>query len=153
MASKGYPELKQFKPSNPHKYVGDVNNIVMRSSWETKFARYCDINPSVIQWNSEGVEVPYWSSADNKMRTYHVDFIMKLRNADGEIETLLVEIKPHKQTLPPEKKRGKKEVTYLNECHTYQVNMDKWLHAKKYAEERNMKFIILTEEHLYGKKV
>lgn len=153
MANKRYPELKQFIPKNVEKYIGDVTNIVMRSSWEIKFAKWCDNNPSVIQWNSEDIEIPYWSSADNKMRRYHIDFTVSIKNNQGQIETMLIEIKPYNQTIPPKKTKGKKEINYLNECHTYQVNMDKWIHAKKYADERGMKFVILTEVDLYGKKV
>mgnify|MGYP003607486515 CR=1 FL=1 len=149
---KGWPEVKQFYPKNPAKYIGDLNNIKMRSSWEIKFAHWADMNPSVIQWNSEDVQVPYWSSADQKMRTYHLDFVLKMQTRDG-IKTMLVEIKPYMQTIKPERKKGKKMESYLNECYVYQVNMDKWQHAKKYAEDRGWQFVILTEEHLYNKKV
>lgn len=147
--SKKWPEVKNFYPKNPQKYVGDLSNIKSRSSWEIKFMRYCDINPSIIKWNSEGVQIPYWSTADNKERTYHVDFVITVETKNG-LQTMLVEIKPYKQTLKPEKKKGKKLESYLTECYTYQVNMDKWTHAKKYAESRGWKFIIMTENELYG---
>ena len=152
MSKKGWPELKKFIPRNPQKYVGNINDITMRSSWEIKFAHYCDMNPSVIKWNSEGVQVPYWSSADNKMRTYHLDFVITVQTKSG-VKTMLVEIKPHSQTLKPERKKGKKMESFLNECYVYQVNMDKWMHAKKFAEERGCEFAVLTEEQLYGANV
>ena len=151
--ARTYPQLKQFKPKTPQKYVGDINDIVMRSSWETKFANYCDSNPSILKWNSEGVKVPYWSSADNKERTYHVDFLITMRNNQGKIETLMIEIKPYKQTIKPVKTKGKREETFLNECYTYQVNMDKWQYANKYAKERGWRFVVMTEEQLYNAKV
>ena len=110
--AKKWPELKKFIPKNPEKYVGDVNDIVMRSSWEIKFAHYCDINPSIIQWNSEGVKIPYWSREDNKMRTYHLDFVIIVKTYTG-IKTMLIEIKPYKQTIKPVKTRGKKESSFL----------------------------------------
>ena len=150
--ARGYPEVKKFKPKNIAKYVGDVNRIEMRSSWEIKSANYCDNNPSVLQWNSEGVKVPYWSSADNKMRTYHLDFVITVKTNTG-IRTMLIEIKPYAQTIAPVKKRGKRQESYLNECYVYQVNMDKWLHAKKFADERGWQFVIMTEEDLYAKDV
>lgn len=152
MARK-WPELKKFIPKNKEKYVGSIHEITLRSSWEVKFCRYCDENPSVVQWNSEGVKIPYWSSADNKDRTYHVDFLIKVKTTQGAHETLLIEIKPYKQTIKPEKRKNQKMETFINECTTYQVNMDKWLHAKKYAEERGWRFIVLTEEQLYGTNV
>lgn len=153
MSSKKWPELKRFIPENPHKYVGDVNDIVMRSSWEIKFARYCDTNDSIVKWNSEGIEVPYWSSSDNKMRKYHVDFVIEMINTEGVKQTLMVEIKPYAQTIPPKKTRGKREISFLNECKTYAVNIDKWTHAARFAKERGWMFIVMTEEQLYGKKV
>jgi hypothetical protein len=151
--AKKWPEIKKFYPRNPQKYVGDVNKIEMRSSWEIKFAHYCDTNPSVVSWNSEGVRIPYWSVSDNKQRTYHVDFIAEIINKDGIKETFLIEIKPYSQTIKPEMKKGKRKETYLNEYKTYEVNMDKWRAANEYAKLRNWKFIVMTEEHLYGKQV
>lgn len=150
--AKKWPEVKQFYPTNPGKYIGKVDDIKMRSSWEIKFARYCDINPSIIKWNSEEIKIPYWSSADNKERTYHVDFVITVQTKEG-LKTMLVEIKPYKQTIKPEKKQGKKIESYLKECHTYQVNIDKWRHANEFAKGRGWSFIVLTEEQLYGTKV
>lgn len=147
--AKKWPTVSLFVPKRPDKYIGDPMKIELRSNWERKFARWCDENPSVINWNSEGVKIPYWSSADNKQRTYHVDFLIVVKTINGEI-TYLVEIKPKSQTLKPVLKKHKRQDKYLNECYTYQVNMDKWMHAKIYAEKRNMKFIVMTEEHLYG---
>ena len=148
--AKKWPELKKFMPKNPQKYVGNIHEITLRSSWEVKFCRYCDENPSVIQWNSEGVKVPYWSSKDQKNRTYHVDFLIKVKTVDGGFETLLIEIKPYKQTLKPTKRKNQRMESFINESETYQVNMDKWLHANEYAKERNWKFIVLTENELYA---
>ena len=148
---KGYPPVKNFYPQNPEKYAGDISKIKTRSSWEIKFANYCDKNPSVVQWNSEDIVIPYWSSADNKQRKYHMDFTMTVRTSTGKLQTYLIEIKPYKQTIRPEKKQGKREVAYLNEMYTYQVNMDKWIHAKQYAESQGWIFIILTENELYPK--
>lgn len=146
--SKKWPEVKQFVPKNPQKYAGDITDIKMRSSWERKFANWCDNNPSVIQWNSEDIAIPYWSSADNKTRTYHVDFIIVMKTASGT-ETILIEIKPYAQTIKPERKSGKKVESYINECHTYQVNVDKWIHANQYAKDRGWTFKILTEKELF----
>ncbi len=151
--AKKWPEIKLFVPKNPSKYIGDLSRIEMRSSWEMKFANYCDMNPSIIQWNSEGVKVPYWSSADEKDRTYHVDFIITVKVNDGSVKTMMVEIKPYKQTIKPELKKNKRMESYLSECYTYQVNMDKWVAAKKFAESRGWSFLVMTEEQLYGKTV
>lgn len=150
--ARRYPEVKSFYPKNPRKYAGDVNNIKLRSSWEFKFAHYCDDNPSVIQWNSEDIIVPYWSSFDQKMRNYHLDFTMVVQDKDGNCKTWMVEIKPYNQTIKPVKTKGKKEHTFLNEMQTYQVNMDKWIHANQYAKDRGWSFLVITENELYNGK-
>jgi hypothetical protein len=88
----------------PEKYTGDTSNIIMRSSWETKFAIWCDKNPQIIKWSSEETIVPYVSPIDGKTHRYFIDF--KIQTASKK--TYLVEIKPMKQTLPPEGKKKTK---------------------------------------------
>lgn len=137
-----------YRPLYPEKYVGDVTNITYRSSWERRFNRWCDMNPSVVKWNSEEIVIPYWSEADQKMRRYFVDYIIQLRKADGGMETLLVEIKPSSQQVPPKKHGNKKPETYIAEMTTYQVNQDKWKAAAAWAEKHGMRFVVLNEYDL-----
>ncbi len=133
----------KFTPRNPHKYVGDLSDIVYRSSWELKFLDWCDRNPSVINYNSEGIIIPYFSQADNKNRRYFVDFIIKMKKDDGDLVTLLIEIKPYHETVPP--KATRKTKRYLEMCHTYQVNQDKWHAAEKWAQQNGCIFKVLNE--------
>jgi len=126
----------------PEKYMGDPSNIIMRSSWETRFAIWCDKNPQIEKWSSEETVVPYVSPIDGRPHRYFVDF--KIRTSNGK--TYLVEIKPKKQTLPPEGTRKTKQ--YLTEVSTYLVNQAKWEYAKRYAKERNWEFVIITEDNL-----
>ena len=51
--SKKWPEVKNFYPTNPEKYIGDLTNIKMRSSWEIKFAKYCDTK----EWNFQFIVI------------------------------------------------------------------------------------------------
>ena len=90
-----------FKPLHPEKYTGDPTNIIMRSSWETRFASWCDKNPSILKWNSEETVIPYRCPTDNKIHRYFVDFQISVKTKDGKVKTYLVEIKPFKQTNPP----------------------------------------------------
>lgn len=145
---KGYPKPKQFMPMNKDKYLGNVNNIIYRSSWELKMMRWCDRNPSVIKWNSEDVVIKYFSKADNKQRNYHMDFYVICRQLNGNIVKLLIEVKPYSQTIPPKKRGKKSEQTYLNELYTYQVNKDKWDYAEKFAQQNGMVFKIFDEYDL-----
>ena len=48
-----------FKPKNPSKYKGNINEIVYRSSWEKKMMIYCDTTKSVVEWGSEELVIPY----------------------------------------------------------------------------------------------
>lgn len=138
----------KYRPTNPEKYAGNLSEITYRSSWELKFMRWCDLNPSVVLWNSEGIQVPYYSQADGKDRRYFVDFLIKMKTADGDLQTVMIEIKPDAQTRPPVRRGRKKAETYLQECYTFQVNQDKWRHATKFAEDNGAIFRVLTEYDL-----
>ena len=65
-----------------------------------------------------------------------------------EIETLLIEIKPEKQTMPP-KKGKKKNRTILSEAITYEVNLKKWESASEFCKKHNIKFKLITEKDLF----
>lgn len=137
----------KFRPLNPEKYIGKLQEITFRSSWEQKFMTWCDLNPSVVKWNSEGLVIPYFSQADGKERRYFIDFMIQIRDAEGKLRTLIVEIKPEAQTKPPKpNKRNPKR--YLEECYTYQVNQDKWAHAAEWAKQNGVEFRILNEYDL-----
>ena len=119
----------------------------MRSSWETKFALWCDKNPSVIKWLSEETIIPYRCPTDGRMHRYFVDFKIQVQRKDGVIKTYLVEVKPLAQTAPPVFP-GKRTRRYLTESLTFMKNQAKWEAAEKYCKDRNYEFIIITEREL-----
>lgn len=135
----------KYKPKHPEKYIGDINNIVYRSSWELSFVKYIDNNPSIKKFNMEGVVIPYVSPIDNKVHRYYVDFILEYTNTKGETKMALVEVKPHKQTQPPVPPK-KKSKYYINEVLTYHVNMAKWKTAIDFCNKNSMDFVVLTEK-------
>ena len=136
----------KFKPINPSKYKGDFNNIIYRSSWELLLMRHLDRHPEVVQWSSEEIVIPYRSPIDGRLHRYFPDFYVK-KEVNGKIETLLIEVKPKVQTRPPavQKKRTKK---YINEVMTWGINEAKWKAAKNFCEDRNWKFMLMTEKEL-----
>ena len=136
----------KYKPQNPRKYKGDYKNIICRSSWERKFCRWCDLNESILEWGSEEFFIPY-RAPDGKVRRYFPDFIMKVKENNGEIKTYVIEVKPAKQTKPPKKK---KRVTksYIYECTTYAVNQAKWKAADEWCKDHKIEFKIITEKEL-----
>ena len=137
---------RKYSPVHPEKYKGDPTDIIMRSSWETRFAVWCDHNPSILEWSSETTIIPYICPTDNRMHRYFVDFKIKVKSRNG-IKTYLVEIKPDKQTRPPETPKRKTK-QFLNEVMTWGKNQAKWQYAREYCKDRGMEFIILTEHHL-----
>jgi hypothetical protein len=133
----------KFKPKNPKKYKGDYTNIVYRSMWERHCFKWCDEQSDVISWSSEEVVVPYLYEVYKKYHRYFVDLKITFKNK----KTILVEIKPDKETRPP-KNPGKKTKRYITEGLTYVKNMNKWKAAKNYADDRNWEFQIWTENTL-----
>lgn len=129
----------KYKVKNPHKYMGDINNIIYRSSWELKFLNWCDSNQHVVKFSSEEVIIPYVSPVDNRPHRYFVDFKIVLSTG----KTYLIEIKPACQTVPPT--GTKKTKRLLQETATFLVNQAKWDAAEKFAKVRGWEFKVLTE--------
>ena len=142
MAYKG-----RYTPKNPKKYKGDYHNIVYRSLWERKFMVYCDNSDNILEWGSEEVIIPYLSPWDGKLHRYFPDFYIKVRQASGDIKKFIIEVKPKKQTRPPEPV-NRKTKKWLNEVKTYSINEAKWKSASEWCSNNDMEFKILTEEEL-----
>lgn len=137
----------KFAPKHPEKYVGDPTNIICRSSWERKFANWCDNSVSVVKWQSEETVVPYICPTDNRAHRYFIDFKITVKNKDGQLGTYLIEIKPEAQTRPPIPPKRKTQ-KYLQEVMTWGKNEAKWKAAENYAKDRGWKFMVFTEKHL-----
>ena len=142
MAYKG-----RYTPKNPKKYKGDHHNIVYRSLWERKFMVYCDNSDNILEWGSEEIIIPYLSPWDGKLHRYFPDFYIKVRQASGNIKKFIIEVKPKKQTRPPEPVHRKTK-RWLNEVKTYSINEAKWKSASEWCSNNDMEFKILTEEEL-----
>ena len=142
MAYKG-----KYQPSFPKKYKGNPSNIIYRSLWERKFCIYCDKNENILEWSSEEIALPYRSPLDNKIHRYFPDFYIKVRETNGSIKKMLIEIKPKKQCVEP-KVQKKKTKGYIYEVKEYVRNQAKWEAAKEFCEDRQWEFKILTEDQL-----
>lgn len=144
MAQKG-----KFKPKHPEKYKGNPANIVWRSTWELKTMMFFDSNSNILEWSSEEIAIPYLSPIDGKYHRYFVDFWVKKRLPSGQLECTLVEVKPKSQTVAPiqgtQSTKGKR---YVKEVCTYLTNQAKFAAAERYCNERNWKFILITEKEL-----
>jgi hypothetical protein len=136
-----------FKPKNPQKYVGDHTNIIYRSSWEARAMTWFDKTDEIISWASEELIIPYISPVDGRYHRYFPDFVVKYKTNEGTLKTMIIEIKPEKQTIEPvKKKRATKQ--FIQEVMTYGINQAKWKAATEYALDRGWEFKVLTEKHL-----
>lgn len=136
-----------FKPVNPEKYAGDPTDIVYRSGLEKRYMMYFDTNPSILKWAVEEIVVPYVSPLDNAPHRYFPDFIVKLRDKNGQINTLMIEIKPSKEREKPVK-GNKSNRKFMEEVAVYAVNQAKWKYAQNFCEKNNMQFVVLTEQEI-----
>ena len=136
----------KYFPSNTKKYKGDPSNIIYRSLWERKFMVYCDRNDKIVEWGSEEFFIPYRSPLDGKIHRYFPDFYVKVKTPRG-MKKWIVEVKPKAQTKPP-KIPKRKTSRYITEVRNYAVNDAKWKNATEYCKDRNMEFIIITEDEL-----
>ena len=142
MAYKG-----RFTPKYPKKYKGDPTKIIYRSLWELKAMKYFDDNVNVLEWSSEEIIVPYISPLDNRWHRYFPDFVIKVKLPDGGVKTMMLEVKPRKETIEPKKK---KKITpqYITEVTTWAKNQAKWKSATEYCLDRKWEFKLITEKEL-----
>jgi hypothetical protein len=108
---------------------------------------WLDKNPSIVSWASEEVVIPYISPVDGRWHRYFPDFVVKVRDKNGTLKTMMLEVKPKKQTKEPEQQR---RVTkrYITEVTTWGVNQAKWKAATEYCLDRGWEFKLITEDHL-----
>ena len=133
----------RFKPKNPSKYVGNVNNIMARSSWEYSFLKWLDNNPAILSYASEELAIPYVSPLDMRVHRYFPDFIVLYKHKDGSVRKEIVEIKPYKETVltPKASDRDKQALA---------VNHAKWAAAQAFAEQMGSTFRVITEKSLWS---
>jgi len=138
----------KYKPRNPEKYGNPkgLDKIICRSSWERAVCVFLDKDPSVVKWMSEEIVVNYISKVDGRPHRYFIDFYVRFKNG----KQLLIEVKPHAQTLKPKTKgtTKKQKERFLYEAKTYATNISKWEYAKAYAQSKGMTFVIWTEKEL-----
>lgn len=137
----------KFTCKHPEKYVG-TKVPTYRSSWEFTFMKFCDEHPSVAQWASEAVQIPYRNPLTGKQTIYVPDFFIVYTDKSSKQKVELIEIKPANQALKEKLGRSK-----TNQAH-YVVNQAKWQAANAWCKQKGIKFRIVTEQDIYhsGKK-
>jgi hypothetical protein len=141
-----------YTPIHPEKYLGDLNNIFHRSSWELDCMKFLDNNPNVKVWLSEGFSIPYVhpykknKDGTAKISQYWPDFYIEYMNKSGNTIKETWEIKPISQTKPSRSKNARRK---LMENLIVSVNIAKWKSAKQYCDKNGIFFRVITEKSLF----
>jgi hypothetical protein len=135
--SQGY-----FMPKNTQKYIGKVP-LVWRSSWELRVMQMFDDHPSVLQWSSESISIPYFNPLTKKNSLYYPDFFVVYTDRHGHKHGEVVEIKPSTHTDVEKAKKTYEQLQLV-------LNTYKWQAAEKWCAKRGLKFRVLTEEQLFA---
>jgi len=142
------PKKTIYTPKNPEKYLGsNIDNIVMRSSWEFAFARICDTHPSIKFWSSECIQIPYRHPIKGRYTVYIPDFLVIYMDKNGGTHAELIEIKPEKESGMH---RNIHETRSPRDKASILVNNSKWAAAQAYCKRHNMFFRVMTESDLFA---
>jgi hypothetical protein len=132
----------RFEMKNPSKYVGKKTPLA-RSSWEFVFMRLLDEHPSVENWASESVQIPYRDPLSGRNTIYVPDFFIVYNDKDGGKHAELVEVKPASQTkLENVGKSAYNQAQYVK-------NMAKWEAASAWCKQQGIKFRIVNEGDIF----
>jgi hypothetical protein len=133
-----------FVPKNPQKVVGS-QKIYARSSWELRVMSFLDEHPSVIQWGSECVKIPYVNPLTGRHTVYVPDFLIKYQDSKGAQRVELVEVKPHKESFM-EAAKSKRDKAFVI------LNTAKWVAALHWCQKNGVTFRILNEQDIFVTK-
>jgi len=136
-----------YTVKNTEKYIG-TKTPMYRSSWELTFMQFCDHNPSVHQWSSESVKIPYKDPLSGRNTVYVPDFLIVYLDKHQKKHAELIEIKPANQTIL--EKVGKNPYNQAQ----YVKNMAKWAAASNWCKNNGLKFRVINESDIFhnGKK-
>ena len=131
----------KYQIKNPQKYMGK-RLPSFRSSWEFTFMSFCDNNPAVLNWASEGVKIPYFNPVSGKNTIYVPDFLIVYVDANQRQHTEVVEIKPSTETTMESARNYRDKLSVA-------INMAKWAAADSWARANNMRFRVITEYDIF----
>ena len=127
---------------HPDKYIGKKTPRY-RSSWEWAFMRFCDNNPSITQWASESIQIPYRNPLTGRNTIYVPDFFIVYYSKKQDKVAELIEVKPNNQAR--RKDLGKNAQNQA----AYVVNRAKWEAANKWAKGKGIRFRVITESDMF----
>lgn len=155
-----------YIPKNISKVVklNTQGGVYYRSSWEKKIMHWLDYKKEIIKWGAECMRIPYqmthFENGDMKIKehSYFPDFYYEMRNKDGVLKQVVVEVKPMKDyKMVQALNEGRLEVpesgikklkNFEYDLKQAQRNREKWNSMIKWCDKKGFEFIIITEEHL-----
>ena len=137
-----------YKLKHPEKYIG-LGTPRFRSGWEFHVMKMCDENPSINQWASESVKIPYRDPLTGKNTIYVPDFLVIFVDKNNAKRAELWEVKPANQAIRENVGKNK-----YNQAQFIR-NQVKWAAANNWCKQANIQFRIITEKDLYhtGKNI
>lgn len=133
-----------YKIKNPEKYIG-TKKPLYRSSWEMTFMLFCDNNPSIQEWASEPVRIPYRDPLTGKSTVYVPDFLISYIDKNQKKHVELIEIKPKNQTFL--ENVGKDQYNQVQ----YIKNQAKWAAANQWCKKQGIKFRVINSSDIFVK--
>lgn len=153
--TKGYYQIL-----NKDKYYPSGKVPIYKSSWEMQVFYALDINPNVLYWGYEPLEIYYYNPRYLKYSVYYPDILCHIRMDSGVEQKILIEIKPTKYTVMPKKPNPPKEntpakwerfrrsqINYENNLKDYMVNLAKWEAAQRWCQKNGVMWRILNENN------
>lgn len=136
-----------YNVKNPEKYVGG-KDPTYRSSWEYTFMLFCDNNPSIQQWASEPLQIPYRDPLTGKQTVYVPDFLIVYTDKNRKKHVEMIEIKPANQML--KEKVGNNPYNQVQ----FVKNQVKWAAAGAWCRNKGIQFRVINEHDIFhnGKK-
>jgi hypothetical protein len=131
-----------YKVKNLEKYVGK-GQPRYRSSWELTFMKFCDNNPSIQQWASEPLQIPYRDPLTGKPTVYVPDFLIVYLDKNSKKHVEMIEIKPSNQML--REKVGKNPYNQAQ----FVKNQAKWAAAGNFCKNQNIVFRVINEKDIF----
>lgn len=103
---------------------------------------FCDNHPSVLQWASEAIAIPYMCPFRKRRSQYVPDFFVVYIDRNGNQHVEVVEIKPHKET-------GQSLTRSRRDAMVAVKNQAKWAAAQAYCAANGFIFRVVTEKDLF----
>lgn len=132
----------KYQIQNPEKYVGN-KTPTYRSGWEHTFMRFCDMNPSILQWASEAIHINYRNPFNGRPTIYVPDFLIVYTDAAGQKHAEVIEVKPTKETTLEAAGRSPRAQAAAI------LNAAKWEAARAWCKAQGLRFRIITEREIF----